>query len=57
MWHITRNCFPAISAARMARCNGSMPLPPTTESVMRTLTPSVRSAFSATTLAQASTLA
>src|SRR5216683_4838922 len=57
MWHITRNCLPAISAARMARRSGSRPFCPTTESVMRTFTPSARSAFSATALAQASTLA
>ena len=49
--------LPAISAARIARRRGSSPFCPTTESVIRTFTPSTASGFSETTLAQPSTLA
>ena len=57
MWHITRKPLPAISAARRARRRGSTPFCPTTLSVIRTLTPSTTSGFSANARAQASMLA
>ena len=54
MWHITLAGTPDISHAWTARLSGSVPFLAITFSLIRTLTPSTMSAFSATVRAAAS---